>query len=718
MWNVYKIQTTDTLGPINPDDAMDSLGLNVTMSITNIGAQGYPGTGKTSLLDLAMGKDPAPTRNSTGCVDPPSYYLVVKSEGSDRVKWDNVTTEKLFDMVCEAVKKNIDENSSENVTVSTNQFTSVQRDKEQVIPTEDYVPMIPEATQTKQFIPSSSSSSSSSSSLPSRSLPPAADAGPSQFTYTYSWFRELLEKVRHSSSSGVIFDSHWMMITDSGGQPPFLDATALFLRNSCLQIFSLKLNELLNEKPEFRYFIDGKSACFVKSTLRLTNQQIMETLSKTLSAIQPPYTPSALESPQGAKFTIVGTFADKAHLCSESIAEKEAILEKVLKPYKPFQVRYGGKIILPINAVTTDKDERQQLAAKLQNLITRSSGTTIKIQLKLRWFGFLLSMLTMSKERKKSILTLDECLKIGTFLGMDSQETQKAICFFHNIGLIMHFDTPMLRKSVIVDAKPLLDMVSRLISASFADEQFLANYCDLILPPGAKDLLQQHGRFSHHTLESFLNFNEPITLEFFLDVLEHVKAVAAIDGTPEYIMPCALSYLPNEQCVPHSSLPWVIRLSIRRETEEVYIPPPVGYLPALVVFLLTRFSFLFSLNLKDCQFRNLIKLRYKRGGSVYIVERHHQLEVYFTLCEKLLRNCAVIRRSVLKAISYTEDRLHITEGAITKVDSFLCSCDEKANARHVCIYNNNSGIVECEVTDQERHLEPQNLVWIRSGEVI
>ena len=681
---------------------MDSLGLNVTMSITNIGAQGYPGTGKTSLLDLAMGKDPAPTRNSTGCVDPPSYYLVVKSEGSDgSVKWDHVTTEKMFDMVCEAVKKNIDENPSEKATVLTNQFTSLQRDREQVISTEDYVPIRTEATQAKESFLSSSS---------------PADTGSSYSTYV--WFSKLLEKVRHSSSSGVIFDSHWMMVTDSGGQPPFLDAAALFLRNSCLQIFSLKLNELLEEKPELNFFIEGKSACFAKSTLRLTNQQIMETLAKTLSAIQPPCTPSALESPHGAKFTIVGTFEDKAHLCSETIEEKEADLEKILKPYQPFQVRYDGKNILPINAITTDKDERQQLAAKLQNLITRASGTTMKIQLKLRWFGFLLTMLTMSKDQKKSILTLDECLKIGKFLGMDSQETEKAIRFFHDISLIMHFDTPTLRKSVIVDAKPLLDMVSQLISASFVDEKFLTDYCDLILPPGAKELLQQHGRLSHHTLESFLKFDEPITLEFFLDVLKHVKAVAAIDGTPEYIMPCALSHLPDEQCVPHSSPPWVIRLRIRRRIEEVYIPPPVGYLPALIVFLLTHFSFLFSLNLEDRQFRNLIKLRYKRGGIVYIVERHHQLEVYFTLCEKLLKNCAVIRRSVLKAMSYTEDRLRITEGAITKVDSFLCSCNEKANARHVCICNDESGIIECEVTNQERHLVPQNLVWIRSGEVI
>ena len=69
------------LDAVDCNDAMDALGLNVTMSVIDVEAQGYPGTGKTSLLNLAMGKDPAETRISTGGIDPPSHYLMVKSGG-------------------------------------------------------------------------------------------------------------------------------------------------------------------------------------------------------------------------------------------------------------------------------------------------------------------------------------------------------------------------------------------------------------------------------------------------------------------------------------------------------------------------------------------------------------------------------------------------------------------------------------------------------------
>ena len=71
-------------------DVMDSLGLNVTMNITNIGTQGYPGVGKTSILDLAVGKKPAHKRHSTGCVDPPVRYMLIESKEFAGVKWKDV----------------------------------------------------------------------------------------------------------------------------------------------------------------------------------------------------------------------------------------------------------------------------------------------------------------------------------------------------------------------------------------------------------------------------------------------------------------------------------------------------------------------------------------------------------------------------------------------------------------------------------------------------
>ena len=691
---------------MDPDVVKKSLGVSVTMEITNVGTQGYPGIGKTSVLDLAMGKDHAPTRTSTDCVDPPSRYLMIDS-ATEGVEWENVTTDTMFKLVCEAMKKTIEDDLPSQASS---------------------IPSLPDLAESDN--PTTATASQFTvHELPSQAsnVPSAVEPASSPDVSPYSGFTvfpELLKELSTSDSSGVIFNSHWMMVTDCGGQPPFLDAAALFLRNSCLQIFPVKLNEPLNKRPEFSYFNEGVQFSFDEDCVPLTHKQIIETLAKSVASIQPPYTPSATKCPKGAKFTIVGTFEDEAHKCNETVEEKESILKEVLQPYERFQVQLRKKVILPVNAVAIDtesKKERTESAKKLRRLF-KKANVSMKVDVKLRWFGFLLSLLTIAEDEHKAVLTLNECYKLGESLGMDKSETKEAIRFFHDISLIMHFDTPKLRDSVIIDTKPVLNKLSRIISVSFLDEDFLADHYDIELPSRAKELLQYRGRFSRDTLKKCVKFTEPITLQFFLDILEHVKIAVTINkksstnNKSEYFIPCALSYAP-EASLSVSSPPWVIRLRVRQGVEDDYIPIPVGYLPAVVVFLLTEFLSHFSTNLHHQQYRNMIKLRYKRGGFVYLIERHLQLEIYFTCFEQLPEYCATIRKHVLESIRLTEEKLHIIqegEGAITKVDSFLCSCG-KGSAHHTCAYNSFSGILECtesEETGERCKLDPQHKLWL------
>ena len=60
----------------------------------------------------------------------------------------------------------------------------------------------------------------------------------------------------------------------------------------------------------------------------------------------------------------------------------------------------------------------------------------------------------------------------------------------------------------------------------------------------------------------------------------------------------------------------------------------------------------------------------------------------------------------------TEEKLHIREVAITKVDSFLCSCGEGSRAQHICAYNPETQIVECEETREVFVLEAHHQLWL------
>ena len=85
---------------VSSDEAMDKLGYNVTVEISNVTTQGPPATGKTSVIDLAMGRPPAVERHSTGVAEPPSCSIIVGDDSSEDVEWEELTPDRMLDMVC------------------------------------------------------------------------------------------------------------------------------------------------------------------------------------------------------------------------------------------------------------------------------------------------------------------------------------------------------------------------------------------------------------------------------------------------------------------------------------------------------------------------------------------------------------------------------------------------------------------------------------------
>ena len=390
------------------DDAMKSLEVSVSMEITNIGTQGYPGVGKTSILKLALGEELNDKRNSTDCVDPPVHHMMIKHEDSDGVKWESVTTNRMSELVCEAMKKTI---IDENSTLDEPPAVIVAQTDE----TEDRIQLDTNIADEESSAHETSSDSSHNSSHESFSEP-SFDSQDSRRTT----FSDLLKKLSFTKASGVIFNSRWMMVTDCGGQPPFLDAAALFVQNSCLVFLPIKLNEPLTNYAEYSYYVNGvrESAPFDAQAphLQLTYLQTIEKLAKSIASFQLPQLPLATGASERIKFTIVGTFEDETGECtSETILEKESILKKALEDYRPFRVDFPD-VILPINAVTKNETEREESRKNLQRLINESN-VTIKKDVKLCWFGFLLDILNIVEKESKAVLTLDECYNLGDTLG-------------------------------------------------------------------------------------------------------------------------------------------------------------------------------------------------------------------------------------------------------------------------------------------------------------
>ena len=514
-----------------------------------------------------------------------------------------------------------------------------------------------------------------------------------------------LPKVRGSTR---LFRTRLLLMSDSGGQPNYLDIFPLFVRNKCLALFTLKLNERLDAIPQFSYCIRGHSISMADTRLQHSYWQLLQSLAKSLSSFLPSLIPSS-DYHGNPRFAIVGTFADRMHECeSESLDDKNTSLAQSLKAYESLRINYKGKPILPVNAVIEDEKQRRQYMKELRWLISKSPS--VKVTIKLRWFGFYLSLLSSSKANKRAILSLQECVDIGRSLEMDEQETMNAITFFHNLNLILHYQS-----LVIIVLKPILDLVSLLIGVTFINEDELHDLFGIDLPAGAREHFQQHGCFDQHTLAECFQFPRLLNAEAFINLLAEVKAVAIIEKSNEFFMPCVLRYASKEQerettADLEQMCPWIVRLRTRVGSQELYIPLPPAFSPTLIVLLLS--SHLFSVVFGQQQYRNIFVLHYSKGGDVTIIERQLQLEIYYSFSDS---ECSVIRSIIREAILETEKRLSFDVDSITIEDSFPCSCNPlQRESRHILCTGPPASRAQCELTRKRCALREKELRWLQS----
>ena len=663
---------------------MDKLGYNVTVSISNVTTQGPPATGKTSVIDLAMGRPPAVDRHSTGVAEPPSCSIIVGDDSSEDVEWEELTPDRMLDMVCETI-----EALAEPVDhLGTERHAVLQQHETGATPT---------------------------LSDPAHSPPgaaghtPATKHRPRDFPQILTAIIQRLPKVRGSTR---LFRTRLLLMSDSGGQPNYLDVFPLFVRNKCLALFTLKLNEPLHAIPQFSYCIQGHSISMADTMLQYSYWQLLESLAKSMSSFLPSLSQSS-GCRGNARFAVVGTFADRMDECvNESLEDKNASLAQSLKAYERLRINYKGKAILPINAVTSDKKQRRQYMMELRRHISKSPS--VEVTIKLRWFGFYLSLLSSSKAQQRAMLSLQECLDIGRSLDMDEQETRKAITFFHNLNLILHYQTDELDMLVIINLKPILDLVSLTIGVSFIDEDELHDFFFIDLPAGAREHFQQHGCFDRQTLHECFQFPRLLNADAFINLLAEVKAVAIIKNSNAFFMPCVLRYASKEEeckiMKDRLSCPWIVSLKIQSSYHEPYVPLPPAFSPTLIVLLLS--SHLFSIVIGLRQYRNIFVLHYRNGGDVTIIERQLQLEIYYSFSDS---DCSAIRYFIHKTILETEKRLSFDVDSITIEDSFPCSCSSspQRESRHIlCKPTSVPPRAQCELTRNKCELKEQELRWL------
>ena len=657
-------------------------------------------------------------RHSTGIAEPPTCSIIVGDDSFENVEWEELTPDRMLGMVCETIEalaNPVDEHheptpADQHETGAIQQGAALVHHETPRTAGLQHETVSLSGPSHLSSLPSTSSCSSAASRL---IAPPPAKRRRYDFPQILSSIMKRLPAVRGSNR---LFSARLILISDSGGQPNYLDIFPLFVRNKCLAIYTLKLNELLDAKPEFSYCIRGHPIRMADTNLQYSYRQLLESLAKSISSFLPSLSLPSSDCHGNACFTVIGTFADRKDECVDvSLEVKNTSLAERLKAYERLRINYKGKAILPINAVTSDKKKRREYMIELRRQINKAPS--IAVTIKLRWFGFYLTLQSLARAEKRAILSLQECLDIARSLDMDEQETRKAITFFHDLNLILHYQTEELDMLVIVELKPILDLVSLLIGSSFMDEENLHDFFGIDLPAGVREHFQQHGCFDRHTLAKCFKFPELLNAEKFIHLLADVKAIAVIEKSNALFMPCVLRYasaFEEFKIMSELSSPWIVRLKTQCGYQNLYAPLPPGFSPTLIVLLLSSDSFEIVQHLR--QYRNIFVLHYHKGGVITIVEKHAQLEIYYSFSDS---ECSVIRSLICESILETEKRLSFDVDSITIEDSFPCSCIPQRRCRHiVCKSMSDPPIAECEESMKCCELKKQELRWFSSGELL
>ena len=609
---------------------------SVKVKVTLLTMHGAPASGKTSVKDLLLGNPPAKERHSTPVATcaaraiARSKIAAYLPEKGEIVVWEIVGAEELMVMLSESIKKFGENRSSVTPETSQVELDANQADSKQ------------EESDTAQ---------------------------------------RLLSLLRTASTSDRL-QTHWIYMIDSGGQPQFQEVLPLFIRNNSINIVTTKLFEKLSDRPKFEYVLRGKHMC-PPSDLQLTNEELIQAVFRSLTSVKSVTVKHAKGHPSKPHFMIIGTFADKASQCEESLKEKNQRLLAILEQYEKVRIDSNpanDEIIFAVNAIATE--DREELTAWLRSQITSNEEATLSIDVPIKWFALELELVSIAEKNNSYVLTIQECERAGKRLQVEPDDLKHALVFFSEVAIFLYIPE-VLPELVFVTKQPILNKVSDLFSLTFGDARIILKGRQL--PPGSQRRLKREGIFTKAVLRCLPDgFIEGLFMEEeFLKMLVHIRVAAPIiheGGETEYFLPCVLprGTLPETEKQPflNNSNPLVITWDVE--------PVPTGLFPALVVSLLSSQEHPgLSLQKKFSQFRNAVRLSWSLGGAVLLEDKHYWLELCYS---GHASQCLSVRTAILKGISEAQKQLHYDTSPPQL--GFPCTfCSDSTKLPHLCLVN-------------------------------
>ena len=499
---------------------------------------GIAGSGKSSFKRVALNLPPEEMRKSTPLAEAVIRNISISRatvSDSDSIEWEVVSSERLLEMVADAIKE-----------------IGVPQQ-----PTE--VPFMSAASPSSEASTLTGVTEDEMKSRDQRASPQNEHRNESTSSDTINGNYgaligldeddPLLPLITKSKGSRRLLQVHWIYILDTGGQPQFLQLLPAFIKNISSCVCLLRLDKKLDDKPLVQYFDTSGKQVGEAYPSEQTNLQIIESCVRTI------HSKCCLNSDNPPHFFIVGSHLDEYEKgkCTESIEEKNEQLLKMLSNMhlETSLMFYGSgaldeneRLISPLNCKIPEERDHNVAAEFRKCVMSRCSEPEVEIPL--AWF--VLEERIRQYAIKKGVAYVEKatCANIASQLHMSDVVFEAALSHLLKLNIFRCYSSvPYL---IFCTTQVILHKLTELVQYSFKLRK--GSVCGF---SGEAIDFKNEGIISTEFLKSFSSFySDLFTPEIFLAILRELLAVADMQGG-KHFMPSVLNELTDKDKEIHRS---------------------------------------------------------------------------------------------------------------------------------------------------------------------
>ncbi|CAI8047439.1 hypothetical protein GBAR_LOCUS26218 [Geodia barretti] len=427
--------------------------------LTKLVMVGIAGSGKSTSLQTVIGEEPLAEdqRTSTPLLTRPVQTEVVIVH--DKVHWKKRNPEEKKKYIASLLRERAQRLGQASLTSQDPASLPTPAPSSPAQPSSSAQQS---STATQPVKTTGSPTTNTSTAVPDRS----SRAAPAEVTLE-SLLQSSEEDQEYISLINIPSDSHETLldetvvyVVDSGGQPEFMEAMAVFLGETSACVLVMDLSQSLDEHPQIGYWLRGKAVSKPYRCIR-TNEENLKKFIQTVNTF------TSKTKGQPSMLLFLGTHRDQAHKClPETVADKNERLKKLIPAKFEKQIIQLDKktLIFEINALNPDDTDRKT-AEKVRSYILEQCPAK-EVEIPVRWDAFEEKLRSLAKGLGRQVMSREECWRVAQSLGLEEDSFNEALDFFHNWSLMFYF-RDILPEVVFIDPQVILDKVSELVVFMF-----------------------------------------------------------------------------------------------------------------------------------------------------------------------------------------------------------------------------------------------------------